>query len=268
MMTLIRLSYLYLNERKYSQGEEIVRRGIAMGERLAPDHPESAVVAMRLGNLLQNRGVFEMFAGNQQAALDTECRALGIYHSVLRKDSHNRWARESCNECLGQVAEILMRQGRHAEALSRLEELVALSDPLNHEAYLLLQALTRARLGDRSVLLRLGNQARRILRERAGPQPLLYSLIYYDAACIQAALAQIALQDPGKPLTDRQSAAQPDFERAIELLYQARAAGEFKGTMISLDELRREKLLDPLRNRLRFQILMMDLAFPADPFAP
>ncbi len=38
--------------------------------------------------------------------------------------------------------------------------------------------------------------------------------------------------------------------------------------MIRLDEMRKESLLDPLRTNPRFQLLMMDLAFPDDPFAP
>ena len=36
--------------------------------------------------------------------------------------------------------------------------------------------------------------------------------------------------------------------------------------MIHLDEIRKERLLDPLRSHPRFQLLMMDLAFPDDPF--
>ena len=90
-------------------------------------------------------------------------------------------------------------------------------------------------------------------------------MIYYDAACIHAALAKLALQDQGKPPAERQRLAQSDLERALELLDKARAAGEFKG-MIHLDEVRRERLLDPLRSHPRFQLLMMDLAFPDDPF--
>ncbi len=36
----------------------------------------------------------------------------------------------------------------------------------------------------------------------------------------------------------------------------------------SLDEYRSEDALDPLRDRVDFKRLMMDLAMPADPFAP
>ena len=36
----------------------------------------------------------------------------------------------------------------------------------------------------------------------------------------------------------------------------------------STDVYRTEDALDPLRDREDFRLLMMDLAFPADPFAP
>jgi hypothetical protein len=42
---------------------------------------------------------------------------------------------------------------------------------------------------------------------------------------------------------------------------------EFK-ELIRLDEIRKETPLDPLRSHPRFQLLMMDLAFPEDPFQP
>jgi hypothetical protein len=38
--------------------------------------------------------------------------------------------------------------------------------------------------------------------------------------------------------------------------------------MINLDEVQREPTLDTLRSYTRFQLLMMDLAFPNNPFRP
>ncbi len=92
-------------------------------------------------------------------------------------------------------------------------------------------------------------------------------MLYYDAACLHAALAKLALQDPGKPPVERQQLAQPDLDRALDLLDKARSDKEFQG-MIRLDEVRKETLLDPLRTNPRFQLLMMDLEFPEDPFVP
>ena len=70
-------------------------------------------------------------------------------------------------------------------------------------------------------------------------------MLSYDAACLHAALAQRTLQDQAKPQAERQRLAQQDLERAMEYLDRARSDGDFKGP-ISLDEVRRERLLDPL----------------------
>jgi hypothetical protein len=61
--------------------------------------------------------------------------------------------------------------------------------------------------------------------------------------------------------------AAPDIEHALDLLEKARSTGEFKSNVL-LDEVRREPLLDPLRTNPRFQLLMMDLEFPDNPFQP
>jgi hypothetical protein len=87
----------------------------------------------------------------------------------------------------------------------------------------------------------------------------------YDAACLFAALARLPLRDQEKTMAERRRLSQRDFERALDLLDMMRAPGEFKEG-IPLDEIRREPLLDPLRSHPRFQLLMMDLAFPDDPF--
>ena len=134
----------------------------------------------------------------------------------------------------------------------------------NPQLFLLFHALTKARLGDKSALARLGEQVRSTLRERTGYRAG-YWMTYYDAACVHAALARLALEDQGKPLAERQQLAQRDLDRALELLDKARETGEFKG-MIRLDEVRREPTLDLLHTNPRFQLLMMDLAFPDKAF--
>ena len=60
-----------------------------------------------------------------------------------------------------------------------------------------------------------------------------YCMTYYDAACVHAALAKLALQDQGKPLAERQRLAQRDLDRTLELLDKARSTGEFKGMITS-----------------------------------
>ena len=53
-----------------------------------------------------------------------------------------------------------------------------------------------------------------------------------------------------------------ELDRAMDTLRRAVAAG-----YSSFDWMRRDPDLDPLRSRPDFQLLMMDLAMPADPFS-
>jgi hypothetical protein len=131
-------------------------------------------------------------------------------------------------------------------------------------------ALTKARLGDLSELAVLGVQVRDILKAGTGqgmPSAYDFWMNCYDAACVHAALAQLALRDQGRSPAERQQLAERDLERALDLLDKARSSDEFKDVRI-LDEIRRERLLDPLRSHPRFQDLMLDLAFPDDPSRP
>jgi serine/threonine-protein kinase len=81
----------------------------------------------------------------------------------------------------------------------------------------------------------------------------------YNSACTHAELARLA-GEPGSGMTASEGRAEAD--RAMEWLRRAVAAGYRK-----LVALRTDPNLDPLRSRPDFQLLMMDLEFPDDPFA-
>ena len=165
--------------------------------------------------------------------------------------------------------ETLTRLGQQHEAVADFEEVVELTRDIKPgELMRAFHTLTSARLGDLSALRRLGNEVREVLNVGAGgdePSPYVYYMTYYDAASVHATLARLALDDQTKPLAERQPLAQQDLDRALKLLERARATGEFKG-MIRLEEVRRDPTLDLLRKDRRFQLRMMDLAFPDSPF--
>ena len=183
-----------------------------------------------------------------------------------RRDLRNiRW------RALANRAETLVRLGRYSEALADYDELITIQqeaphvDPEDSPQLLgLFQALTKARLGDLSALTRLGEQVRDYSQ---GQGRLSSRLLDHLLRCglRPRGTGTTALQHQTKQLTERQPLAQQDLDRTLALLDQARSTGEFKG-MIRLDEIRREPTLDVLRSNRRFQLLMMDLAFPDNPF--
>jgi hypothetical protein len=77
-------------------------------------------------------------------------------------------------------------------------------------------------------------------------------------ACCHAGLAGLAGR-PGSGMTAAQGAEQA--EKAMAVLRQAVSMG-----YRNPDAYRTESALDPLRNRDDFRLLMLDLAFPAQPF--
>ncbi len=93
-----------------------------------------------------------------------------------------------------------------------------------------------------------------------------------DAA---AALAEI---DPLERLPDLDASTCRELSRALSVLAGRMGSPDLAGRAIvmlrrsvagpgyNLDELSPDPALDPLRSRLDFQLLMLDVTFPADPF--
>jgi hypothetical protein len=92
--------------------------------------------------------------------------------------------------------------------------------------------LIKARLGDLSTLALLGNEVRETLKLGAGPENCHvyhYSMTYYDAACVHAVLAKLAIEDQKPPASERQRIGQQDLERALELFGQGTSVGRIQG---------------------------------------
>ena len=89
------------------------------------------------------------------------------------------------------------------------------------------------------------------------PENIIENL--YNLACVQASLSGIAAE-PTSGLSAAEGLAEAD--RAVGNLQRA-AAGGFRNLAL----MQSDTDLNPLRDREDFIRLMMDLAFPADPFA-
>jgi eukaryotic-like serine/threonine-protein kinase len=266
------LGYTYALHRKFPQAEEALKRSAAILEQLGIDHPLDIEVAAGLADAYANMMDALLVRGDLRSALEWAGRAIPQKRTVARRDPGNlNVNRTQLATTLAARAEIFMRLGRHAEALADFEEILGLTQRTKDgDLYRAFHGVTKARLGDLSALQLLGDQVRETVKAGAGNEgtpAFSYWMTYFDGACIHAALSTLALEQRGRPATERELLARSDLERAMELLDKAHATGEFRGS-IRLDEVRREKLLDPLRADRRFRDLMMDLEFPDSPFAP
>jgi len=259
------------HEGKFHQAEAAFERSIAILEKLVADHPQDLKIGLALGFSYSRLPDVLLHRGDVQSALEWSDRAIRLFRSLARRDPRNLdIARTQLWHAVAGRAEKLTRLGRHGEAVVDFEEALELTrGGKEYSLARAFHALSKAHLGDLSALALLGDEVRDILKAGAGHKSTgyFYWMHSYDAACVHAALAKLALQDERKPPAERQRLAQRDLDRALDFLEMMLEPGEFKRA-ISLADIGTEPLLDPLRSYPRFQLVMMDLAFPDNPFRP
>jgi tetratricopeptide (TPR) repeat protein len=159
--------------------------------------------------------------------------------------------------------DVARRLGRTGEARDLYERAIARLNPSNRNDQSGLITLSWRRglvlggLGDPGGAAADVRRAPRILDESP---PWTGRGFEFETACCHAAMAGLAGR-PGSGVSTAEGQAAAD--RAMEWLRRAVAMG-FR----NLDHIRIESALDPLRSRDDFRLLMMDIAFPIDPFAP
>jgi hypothetical protein len=162
---------------------------------------------------------------------------------------------------------MLRRSGRLDEALATCKRSLAVREPLEHSHSEV--PLYQGHLGE--TFLRLG-QVCCDMRNPAGAAAawkracevyakikLLNPESVFFRGCCHGALAGLGGQ-PGSGVSAAEGAEQA--EKAMAVLRRAVSMG-FRNR----DAYRTESALDPLRKRIDFKLLMMDLAMPAAPFA-
>jgi serine/threonine-protein kinase len=252
---------------RLAEAEAECRTALAILQKLAEENHAVAdirsVLGMShvvLGQLLLQRG--------RPGDAEVECRtALAIQERLVADNRtvtlfHRRLA--YALEILGDVAR---SRGRPAEAEGLYDREIAVREPLVREdptnlkqRYWLVRAIRRRGLARRELGEPAGAAAdtRRALGLCDGLPPRSGRDLF-ETACCHAALAGLA----GRAGSGVQAAeGETEAARAMECLGRAVAMG-FRNA----NEIRIESALDPLRSRDDFWHLMMDLAFPADPFA-
>jgi tetratricopeptide (TPR) repeat protein len=151
-------------------------------------------------------------------------------------------------------ADSLDALGRYAEALADRDRALELAPVELREDFRVDRALTLARMGDHA----------RATTEVVGVSQSAPNL--YNSACVYA-LSSAARQDTNRPPAGWEATAAGYAARAVALLDQARQAGYFEAPA-NLKNLVSDPDLDPLRSRADFRLLMFDVVFPADVFAP
>jgi eukaryotic-like serine/threonine-protein kinase len=264
-----RLGWLLSNTGKSAEAEAEHLKALELMQKLADDNPAIPEFQRDLATSLLFLGWRLAQAGKTDDAIRYYTREEAIRQKVAQASSATPHDRDDLANCQTNTADVLRRSGRLDEALAACKRSLAVRAPLveTHPNV----ARFRARLGE--TYLRLGQVRCDMGDLAAAAGAWKIACANYDRsralregeptffrACCYAGLAGLAGR-PGSGVSAAQGADQS--EEAMAALREAVTMSFRDHTLY-----RAESALDPLRNRPDFQLLMMDLAFPAQPFEP
>jgi tetratricopeptide (TPR) repeat protein len=242
------------------------RKALAIQQKLADENPAVTDFRSRLANSRINLGIMLSETGNTAEAEAEFHKVVAIYQKLADDNPAIPEYRRGIIYGLINIGEHLTNTGRASLAVdyfsrSRdiLEALVKEYPAEGENRDLLATSLSglgraRGRAGDRRAAVA---DLRRAIALQEGLAALRNDG-RYDLARSHARLAGLAAEH-GSSLAPAEAQAQSD--RAMDLLKRLVAVGYRSAKMST------EPDFDPLRLRPDFQLLLLDLAFPADPFA-
>jgi serine/threonine-protein kinase len=266
-LTITRLSALLWETDTPSEAEAEIRKGIAIGKKLVDDNPDVTQYRHLLAQSRSNLGIVLRDTGRQAEAEAQYREAMALFQKLADDNPAVTDFRRGMSYALNNLAAVVSSLGRAAEARNDYDRAIALKErlvreqPTNPEYRMALaeslrrRGLTRRDLGDAAGAVA---DARRALRLYEA-LPSRRGWEWFETACCHAALAATAGRD-GTGVSAAE--AEDEAARAIAALTRAVGMGHRNA-----DAWRRESALDPLRLRDDFRLLMMDVAFPAEPFA-
>jgi serine/threonine protein kinase/tetratricopeptide (TPR) repeat protein len=248
------------------EAEEAIRASSALYAQLVADFPgvpgyrsELATSQNNLGDLLSQTGRPREAEEAFRTARDFAAQLVDFFPAVpdyrgllavtlgnlayMRSDRKDyAAARSLLEQALSHLQAALKAYPRHPEYLQTYRE----------NRSLLLRVLNG--LGDHGQLAEMARQLARLDVDPANDA--------YDAACALSLGVHLAARDAALPEAKRRELAQAYAERALVLLREAVKHGYNDAT-----HMRKDNDLDSLRARADFQVLVMDLELPVDPFA-
>jgi tetratricopeptide (TPR) repeat protein/tRNA A-37 threonylcarbamoyl transferase component Bud32 len=202
-------------------------------------------------------------SGDLVAALRAAERAVGLFEKLVREDrqvEEFRWRLARSLDEMGRIGSLSGRPADAALALERargIHEALARDNPgfygvdiVRNRLYAACQRLAAGRPEEASACLRRAeDELKRSHQVRAG-------MLLHDLAC-----SYILWSAAGREGAIGPAEREARTKRAIEVLRRAVLARH-----ADLMQVRRDPVLDPLRQRRDFEEMILDLSFPSDPF--
>jgi serine/threonine-protein kinase len=253
---------------KPAEAQPWKEQALMIRQKLADAHPGIIQLQSELAQSYVAIGYMLNLSGKSAEALALYQQALMIRQKLA--DAHPnitefQYQLARSHDLIGFV---YTQTGKPIEALAALERAIAMQQKLAdaHPSVIAFQRILGMCLdGVGGIHLEAGRPAeaaaslRRAVTILERITPMLEPRDRYNLACAHAQLAAIAAM-PGSGMTVADGRA--EAERAMYWLHLTIATG-YRNVAL----MRRDHELDPLRSRDDFQLLMMDLAMPDDPFA-
>jgi len=247
--------------------EVVCLKAMAALTRLADGNPAVTQFQNDLARTHNSICILQWQAGKPAEALESCRRAQVIFQKLADESPAVSEFQSGLAMSHTSTADVLRALGRAALAREGYERAIAIGEELVKDnpkdpryrsglaASLRWLGLVRLAAGNAAGAVADARRAAALyegLPARAGEE-------WFELACCHAELASAAGRD-GSGISA--GSGETEAGKAMDLLRRAVTEGYRKA-----DVMAQETALDPLRNRPDFQLLMMDLAFPAEPFA-
>jgi serine/threonine-protein kinase len=257
--TLQVLAVLYQDLGESDQAAEAYRQAVDMATKLTQTHPAVTYYQDTLATATLNLGQFYVSAGKLDKAAESLHQAIAVSEILVAKHPSVLGYQGLLGGSYNNLATTQMRQGKHQDALAWYDKAIRTGEatfPKGGKPIAAVQGvLFDAHAGRVSALYLLGRHAEATAEAQslADSKQASRSTLY-NAACIHALCVAAARQDGKLPAADRDKLAEQYARRALDLLRQAIQKG-----YQDVAHMKKDKDLDPLRDRADFQKLLAEL---------
>jgi tetratricopeptide (TPR) repeat protein len=257
--------FLVQTKGQSDQARHLCEQAIAFGKARVREHPRDVEMRLHLAWLEMLLGELEKSQGHPLEALKIERSAADALGALAHENPLLIQVRAKWAEMLFGVSNLQADLGRSAEAEQSVRASIEANEVLMREVPS--NPFYRRRAGScygtlGKVLLKTGSRGEGLAMMRKGEAILETSdepWDLYNLACFLALASTVADPAEGSAATQRQ---RRDSDQAVATIRRAIARGYAHS-----DYLKTDPDLDSLRSRPDFQLLMMDLTFPAEPFS-
>ena len=269
----INLGQVYRQLGRRTEALEIYRRAASTRERIAKAYPSITSFQVQLANVYNSLGNVLEELNRPNESIPAMERAAELYEPLVKANPTVTLLATNQAKILNNLGLFQSQAGRLDEARTSYERALNVSRKLIKDHPTVPDFQTRyadaeyglgelrALSGDQAGALQHFREASRMLEENRSPSPE----DVFKLACMHAQIGRLLEQAPAERRPDPSDAPEAHSPRghAVGLIRWSVARG-----FPDYHKLKTDEQLDPLRRRADFRLLMMDQAFPAEPFAP